>query len=267
MSYKFYSFKDRSQQDIEQWAHRTVEGEIQSCYGRTLTKIFEKFLPNPNIRILEAGCGLGGWVYYFESKGYEIIGVEYEESIVKRVKEYDKNSPIVYGDVNNLDFPDNFFDAYISLGVIEHFEEGPQRALLEAKRVLKPGGLIFVTVPYLNFFRKIIVHPLRDLYFAIRRLQGKNDYFWEYRYTKKELAGFLKDTGFKIIYTAIDDYVREDKKHHIGLYADFFFLREKDGEIWRLNRLGLAILALSKLFSPWIFCSGVHMVAKNKKAL
>lgn len=265
VSYKFYSFRDRTGQNEEQWAERTVEGEIRSCYTRTLTRIFDRFLEGPNLKILEAGCGLGGWVHYFRERGHDVIGVEYEASVVQRVKAYDSSFPIVQGDITNLDFPDNTFDAYISLGVIEHFEEGPQKALNEARRVLKPKGLAFITVPYLSFFRRIWVHPLREIYFALRRLKGKKDYFWEYRYTKKELAFFLNEAGFEILYTGIDDYIAEDKKHHIGLYADFFFLRKKGGEIWELNLPGRLFLRIARVFSPWLFCSGLHMVARNVK--
>ena len=49
--------------------------------------------------------------------------------------------------------------AYISLGVMEHFEDGCAAAMAEAFRVLKPGGLMFFTVPLENPFRKLFAHP------------------------------------------------------------------------------------------------------------
>ena len=265
MSYTFYSFRNREEQDETQWEGQTVEGLIKSSKTRTLMEIFKQYLDKPNMKIIEAGCGMGAWVHNLREMGHDVIGVDYMQSTVDKVKAYDPDFPIQVGDVLNLDFPDNTFDAYVSLGVIEHFREGPQKALWEAKRVLKPNGLAFITVPYLSVFRRLVTHNLRDIYFLIRRLMGKKDYFWEYRYTKKELAHFLKEAGFEIIYTGIDDYIREDKNHHIGLCADFFFLRAKDGEIWELNRIGKMLLKIGKLFSPWFFCSGIHMVARNIK--
>ena len=265
MSYTFLSFRDRSQQNEEQWAERSVDGEIQSSFTRSLVTIFDDFLMGNGLNILEAGCGLGGWLPFFGKRGHRVIGVEFETEIINRVKAFDSKMPILQGDVTHLNFSDYSFDAYISLGVIEHFKEGPNKALLEAKRVLKPGGLAFITVPYLNPLRRIWVHPLRDLYFLIRRMRGKKDYFWEYRYTKKELNEFLRKTEFEVIYTGIDDYISDDKKHHIGLYADFFFLRKKGGEIWELNHLGRFLLHWFRFFSPWLICSGLHMVAKKMK--
>jgi len=263
MSYKLFSVRNSNLQNDDQWAERTVEGEIESVNNRTLINIFDRFLTGSNLKILEGGCGLGGWVHFLKEKGHQVIGLEYEKEVVERVKDYDESFPIQHGDITQLEFDDNTFDAYISLGVVEHFEEGPQKALQEAWRTLKPGGLALVSIPYFSIARRFFTHPLRDLYFAIRKLSGKEKFYWEYRYTKKELSFFLKEAGLEVIYTGIDDYIPEDNKHHIGLYADFFFLRKKGGGIWELNLPGQIILRLGKFFSPWLFCSGLHMVARK----
>jgi SAM-dependent methyltransferase len=47
------------------------------------------------------------------------------------------------------------------MGVVEHFEGGPLPALKEAHRILKPSGLIFVSVPTVTILRKFIRRPLR----------------------------------------------------------------------------------------------------------
>lgn len=265
MSYSFYSFRKSADHSLTQWENRSVEHETRSCEKRTLATIFERFVPDSKSRILEAGCGLGGWVNYFLQRGHRVVGIECEEEIVSKVKEFDVSFPIMSGDILNLDFPDGSFDAYISLGVIEHFQEGPHAALREAHRVLKQGGLAFVSVPYLNSFRKTFVHPLRSSYFSLRRLMGRQNYFWEYRYTKAEVTKFLKDAGFEILDIAVDDYDPSDRRHHIGLFADFFFLRARGGEIWELNFMGRMLLALLRQFSPWVFCSGLLVVGRNTK--
>jgi glycosyltransferase involved in cell wall biosynthesis/SAM-dependent methyltransferase len=264
MSYSFYSFRNPDEHNLEQWSQRTVEGEVGSCRGRTLEAIFGRHLRDRSIKILEAGCGLGGWVIDLKEKGFQITGVDFDPRIVERVKAHDRRIPVEVGDVCRLRFKDGSFAAYVSLGVIEHFEEGPEQALREAFRVLRPGGLAFITVPYLNGFRKLWVHPLRNLFFGLRRqISGKRDYFWEYRYTRRELADYLEQAGFEIIETTIDDYEPADLKHHIGLYADFFFLRKKKGDIWELNALGRRLLRIARKFSPWLVCSGLHIVARK----
>ena len=264
MSYKFMSFHKPDDHNAVQWAERSIEGEIESCETRTLVEIFDKYIVDKKMKILEAGCGLGGWVNYYSTKGFQIIGIEIDKNIVDQVKKYDSKIPVEHGDIFNIDYPKEQFDAYISLGVVEHFEEGPHKPINEANRVLKTGGIAFVTVPYLSWFRRLFVHPLRNIFFFVYKLLGKKTYFWEYRYSKNEMINFLKDAGFEIIDIDIDDYIRTDKKHHIGLYGDFFFLRKKNGAIWELNTLGKFTLFFSRLFSPWLACSGIHLVAKKK---
>lgn len=265
MSYKLYSFKTGKEHDLDQWNGRSLQSEIDSIRNRTLVNIFERYLDRPGLRILEGGCGLGGWVDYFRNRGHDVVGVEYDERIVKLAKEHDPSIPIVLGDITRLDFPDSSFDAYISLGVIEHFEEGPQVALEEAHRILKPNGLAFITTPVLTPLRRIVAHPMRDVYFTLRDMQGKPKYFWEYRFTKEELCNYIRDAGFEIEYVGIDDYELEERRKHIGLWADYFFLRDKSGRAWELNGAGRTVLRLLRLGSPWFFCSGAHVVARARK--
>jgi SAM-dependent methyltransferase len=55
------------------------------------------------------------------------------------------------GDAHNLQFPDNSFDAVVMQAVIEHLVN-PNVAISEALRVLKPGGYLYIEVPFLQGF-------------------------------------------------------------------------------------------------------------------
>jgi len=265
MSYRLLSFKTGSEHDLDQWENRSIEGELESFKGRTLERIFEKYVGDSDARILEGGCGFGAWCEWFQRRGNEIIGIEYDEKIVKQAKKFKKDVAVELGDITDLKYPDNSFDAYISLGVIEHFEHGPEKSLQEAYRILKPGGVALVTTPLLTPLRRFISHPLRTLYFFRRKLSGKPNYFWEYRFTKKELRNYLENAGFEIIQSDYDDYEPTVKDRHIGLWADWFFLRSADEQIWKLNSLGKFILKLLRIFPPTWYCSGLHLVARANK--
>jgi SAM-dependent methyltransferase len=52
-------------------------------------------------------------------------------------------------DVEAMTFPDGYFDAVICLEVLEHVAD-PFRAARELQRVCRPGGRLFVTVPFLT---------------------------------------------------------------------------------------------------------------------
>ncbi|MFQ5640328.1 MAG: methyltransferase domain-containing protein [bacterium] len=265
MSYRLLSFKTCEEHDVEQWDNRSLEGELESFNGRTLARIFNQYLGAHKTRILEGGCGFGAWCEWFQSRGHSIVGIEYDKNIVRRAQEFKPDVAVEFGDITDLKYPDNSFDAYISLGVIEHFEHGPQQALREAHRILKPDGLAFVTTPYETVLRKVLSHPVRTLYFLLRKLRGQPNYFWEYRFSKKELRSFLEEAGFEIIHTDIDDYEAAVKNRHIGLWADWFFLRQKGGEIWELNKIGQFILKVFRLLPASWYCSGLHLVARAKK--
>jgi len=267
MSYRLLSFKTSDEHDVEQWRNRSLEGELDSFQNRTLVRIFNQFLGSKKARILEGGCGFGAWCEWFQKNGHEIVGIEYDENIYSKAREFKPDIAVELGDITDLKYPDNHFDAYISLGVIEHFEHGPQKALSEAHRILKPGGLAFVTTPLLTVFRRIISHPIRTLYFLKRKVQGKPNYFWEYRFTKNELRTYLEEAGFEIIHEDLDDYEPEVMNRHIGLWADWFFLRKQNGEIWELNGIGVMILKILRLFPRSWYCSGLHLVARAKKPI
>lgn len=57
------------------------------------------------------------------------------------------HKPFVEASATNMPFPDNTFDALWSLRVLEHIPN-PERALMEMRRVVKPGGYILLHVAY-----------------------------------------------------------------------------------------------------------------------
>lgn len=105
-------------------------------------------------RILEGGCGLGDKVYALKKAGYEPVGVDFAKETVAWVNQNLPDLHVVEGDVMNLEFDEGYFDGYWSLGVIEHFYNGYDSILQEAFRVLRSGGILFLTFPAMSGFRK-----------------------------------------------------------------------------------------------------------------
>ena len=97
----------------------------------------ERFIPaNKAIRILDAGCGNGKYANYLYGKGYHnLVAVDLYDSIV-----FDQ-IPYLKARVESLPFHDNEFDVVYSNSVIYHLQQ-PENAILEFKRVLKPGGIL-----------------------------------------------------------------------------------------------------------------------------
>ena len=138
----------------EHWLSNKDLKQIVTRGSRFVVKITKKYLRKGS-KILEGGCGIGDKVYTLQKAGYDAYGVDYAETTVKRVKELFPDLKIRVADVRRLPFEDGFFDGYWSLGVIEHFYEGYDEIALEMKRVLRKGGILFLTCPVMSPLRRL----------------------------------------------------------------------------------------------------------------
>ena len=139
-------------------------------------KTFNDYLRKKG-RIIEAGCGLGQLVLALQARGYNCEGVDWASQTIHAVKELFPALPVREGDVTNLDVPDGFYDAYISLGVMEHAVEGPELFLQEAHRILTPGGIMLVAVPHFHALRRIKAK------LGCYRKPRVSDAFYQYAFT------------------------------------------------------------------------------------
>jgi SAM-dependent methyltransferase len=187
------------------WTARTVEQELEACDLETPARdLFLAYIPKKG-RVIDGGCGFAKWVIYLKQLGYDIVGIDNNELAISKLKDYDSSLQVESGDILDIHYPDNSFDAYISMGVVEHFEQGPGQALQEAHRVLKPGGLIFVSVPTVNTLRKVVRRPLRTLinalpmsFIALRSNWGKSKRIAPLA-AAGNIAGILPDRMVRIL--------------------------------------------------------------------
>ena len=98
-------------------------------------------------RIVDMGSGLGQWVAFLAGSGYAAAGVDYSAPLIATARERHRELEWIQGPMEKVPLPDASVDAVISWGVIEHRRGGPQRALAEFRRLIRPGGHVFVTVP------------------------------------------------------------------------------------------------------------------------
>jgi len=103
-------------------------------------------------KILDLGCGIGRNMIPLIEDGFELSGVDESKEAIKILKSKIKNKSLVAKLKNskfqNLSFPDNHFDAVISVQTLNHgYEADIIQGFKELFRVLKPGGIIFITLP------------------------------------------------------------------------------------------------------------------------
>lgn len=104
--------------------------------------------------VLDLGCGNGRLLELFRGKNVDYVGVDNSEKLIEIAKK--KNPGIFFqvADALNLPFPDNFFDKVFSIAVLHHIpsDDFRNQFIKEARRVLRPGGFLILTV--WNLWRK-----------------------------------------------------------------------------------------------------------------
>ncbi len=102
----------------------------------------------PGLRVLDFGCGPGTVSVGLAKAVHpgEMHGVDMNEQTIEMARavalsQRQENAIYHVGDVTNLPFEDNFFDAAYCNNVLMHVPD-THAALTEVKRTLKPGGLI-----------------------------------------------------------------------------------------------------------------------------
>jgi 2-polyprenyl-3-methyl-5-hydroxy-6-metoxy-1,4-benzoquinol methylase len=164
----------------------------------------------PYASIIEAGCGSGFIVRALANRGYKVFGVDIAEKTISILKSSFPHLKFSHQDVRALNFEDNKFDVYLSLGVIEHFpnEKDALSVIQEAIRVTKPAGIIFISVPFTNRLREKKIR--NQIYDEVKILP--ND-FYQRSYTILQFEQLISGLSLKleevIYYDAIGGLSRE----------------------------------------------------------
>lgn len=131
-------------------------------------------------RVLNVGAGQGSFTRLLEDRGYEVVSSDVTAAAVDVLRSRVRGEALL-ADLTDLPFAEATFDAVVAGEVIEHIEDD-QRALAEARRVLRPGGAAVLSVP---------AHP--EWFGASDRWAG---HFRRYR--RDGLARVVVDAGFAL---------------------------------------------------------------------
>lgn len=141
----------------EEWfQERGFEFDVDVSYFRIITKtLVEKFKPRS---VLDVGCAKGHLVYCFNELGVEAYGVDISKYAISQSPE-SVRAALFNLDVEfeELPFEPETFDIVVAIELVEHLQNH-NYLISEMKRVLTPGGVVFITTPkrYREFLFRII---------------------------------------------------------------------------------------------------------------
>jgi len=180
------------------WAKEDIEAIYQNLSRfNIVNRITKRYLNPEDGPILEGGCGLGQYVYSLNEAGYECYGIDVAEKTVAKIKETYPHLKIDVMDVRKLDYPDNYFAGYWSLGVIEHFFEGYDTIVREMYRVLKENGYLFITVPVMSLLRKFKAKS--GFYPDWQEHEHTIKDFYQFAFNPKNVIKSFENKGFTLI--------------------------------------------------------------------
>ncbi len=166
-----------------------------------LSPFISYFPPASSILEIGTGQGLGAIFLARKLNDSRFVAIDYERDMVEAAAQKVRKSGlqdrirVEWGDAESLDFKDNSFDAVVSITVLHHVP-GYEKAIAEAARVMKPGGIFMIV----DFDFKASIFPRFDVVIG----KASSTFSWE------DVSKALENAGFEVLKT---------KRYGMGMFA------------------------------------------------
>jgi len=140
--YGYAGLPDGADSKFGTWFGRVsgMLGPIRRRAGRTTGFLRAR----KNGRLLDVGCGNGGFLNVMKGLGWECEGIEPDPIAAEMARR--AGHKVREGSVEDLDLPESQYDAVSLSHVMEHFPQ-PRVAVARIERLLKPGGVLVSISP------------------------------------------------------------------------------------------------------------------------
>jgi SAM-dependent methyltransferase len=133
---------------------RMTRNEADMAFKKRVQTIFEWIAPEDKSIILDCACGRGFYLNMLRYvSGCTLVGLELDTEIIRKAQRNVGHLPnllLTNANIYTLPYANNTFDGVILSEILEHVDRDVD-GLREVFRVLKPGGVVAITVPNANY--------------------------------------------------------------------------------------------------------------------
>jgi ubiquinone/menaquinone biosynthesis C-methylase UbiE len=185
-------------------------------------------------KVLDAGCGIGQWSIALAAQNEFVTGVDFSPTRLFMADNLGKsmgvqNLQFQWGDMHNLPFDDNYFDA-IFCNIALMYGNIPN-ILEQFSRVLKKDGELYVNSAGYGYYLHLLINQglkVRNyrlggtsLKIIMRSFLGAKD---NVAMTKKQFKTYMTKAGFKIAYLGAEgSFYKEENIEIEPVYAAAYY--------------------------------------------
>jgi len=151
---------------------------------------------------LDAGCGSGTLARYLASEGCNVLGVDAAEEMVATARKLSSETTVqgrlqfeCIRTISELPLPNQSMDGVLCSSVLEYVSD-PPACLNEFARVLRPGGLLIVSVPN----RYSLIRRCRRIVYALAKVLHRGWFelvpYSRNEYSARSFSSLLGRAGF-----------------------------------------------------------------------
>jgi SAM-dependent methyltransferase len=159
-------------------------------------KYAEQIIKDRQGKILEAGCGAGRILRYYHNQGLDIIGVDFIEVAIEKLKKVDSTLKVEVADITALRFESESFKYVLAFGLYHNLEYGLDQAIQDTYRILEKGGSLCA-----SFRADNIQTKLTDWLAKLKENRSSSEQsraFHKMNLTRSEFKQVFEKSGFSV---------------------------------------------------------------------
>lgn len=226
---------DRYYHEMSKYEHQDHSGQPSEFEMRqfpALVQFIQKYIPDPQVRILEIGCANGGLLNALKQAGYRnVLGVDPSPLCARNAERLYKIR-VLTSALSDLKIGLGQFDFIILVAVLEHIKDLAD-AVTKLSDLLAPNGKLYIEVPDATRFTSSPDAPFQE--FSIEHINF---------FSPNSLSNLMGTFGFSEVFSTQTAY--EQTGTHTGYALRMVFQKEKENKPFTLMPDHITMPALKK---------------------